>query len=84
MGLDSGSEAPINILTEAFLVGNVRDGLRVLCMEVNASSDIPKYLGGRCPRWDLKMLCGECLSWDSAEAGAGGNARPAVCSGKSL
>lgn len=52
--MDSGSAAPVNILTEAFLVGNDRDELRVLCMEVNASSDIPKYLGGRCLRGDLE------------------------------
>lgn len=30
-----GSAASVNILTEAFLVGNDRDELRVLCMEVN-------------------------------------------------
>lgn len=42
VGLDSGSAAPVNILTE----------LRGLCMEGYASSDIPKYLGGRCPRGD--------------------------------
>lgn len=54
IGLDSGSAAPVNILTEAFLVGNDRDELRGLYMEVNASSDIPKYLGGRCLRGDLE------------------------------
>lgn len=51
MGLDSGSEAPINILTEAFLVGNDRDELRVLCMEVNASSESPNI-------WEAGVLDG--------------------------